>query len=49
MIATILLILLIMWLMGMGFGVTAHGLIHLLLVVIVVVVVVRLVRGDKIL
>jgi hypothetical protein len=44
---TLLLILLIMWALGLGFGV-AGNLIHILLVVAVVVLIVNLVQGRKV-
>jgi len=44
---TVLLILLIMWALGLGFGV-AGNLVHLLLVVALVVLVVQLVKGRRI-
>ncbi len=43
---TILLILLIMWALGLGFGV-AGSLIHLLLVVALVVLVVQVLTGRR--
>ena len=44
----ILVIILIMWLAGLGFGV-AGNLIHLLLVLFVIVLIVRLAQGRRIL
>ena len=44
---TICVILLIMWALGLGFGV-AGNLVHLLLVVALVVVVVQLLQGRRI-
>jgi hypothetical protein len=44
---TILLILLIMWALGMGFGV-AGNLIHLILVVALVVLVVQVLTGRRV-
>ena len=44
---TIMLILLVMWALGLGFGV-AGGLIHLLLVVAVVVLVLQLLTGRRV-
>jgi hypothetical protein len=44
---TLLLILLVMWALGLGFGV-AGNLIHVLLVVAVVVLIVNLVQGRKV-
>ncbi len=43
---TLLLVLLIMWALGLGFGV-AGNLIHLLLVVAVVVLLVNLLQGRR--
>ena len=44
---TVLLILLIMWALGLGFGI-AGNLVHLLLVVALVVLVVQLLQGRRI-
>ena len=44
---TVLLILLLMWALGLGFGV-AGNLIHILLVVALVVVVVNLLQGRRV-
>lgn len=44
----IIVILLAAWILGMGVGYTAGGLIHLLLVVLVIVVIVRVVQGRRI-
>jgi hypothetical protein len=44
---TILLVILIMWALGLGFGV-AGNLIHLLLVVAVVVLLVQLLQGRRV-
>ncbi|HEV8067980.1 MAG TPA: lmo0937 family membrane protein [Planctomycetaceae bacterium] len=43
---TLLLILLIMWALGLGFGV-AGNLIHILLVIAVVVLIVNLIQGRR--
>jgi len=43
---TLLLILLVMWALGLGFGV-AGNLIHILLVIAVVVLIVNLVQGRR--
>ena len=43
---TVLLILLIMWALGLGFGV-AGNLVHLLLVVALVVLVVQVLQGRR--
>jgi hypothetical protein len=45
---TILLILLVMWALGLGFGV-AGNLVHLLLVVALVVLVVQVLQGRRVL
>lgn len=47
MLTTILVILLVLWLLGMGTSYTAGGLIHILLVIAVVVVLVRVIQGRK--
>jgi hypothetical protein len=44
---TVLLILLLMWALGLGFGV-AGNLIHILLVIALVVVVVNLLQGRRV-
>lgn len=44
---TIVLLLLVMWALGLGFGV-AGNLVHLLLVVAVVVLVLQLIQGRRI-
>ncbi|MBC7854636.1 MAG: lmo0937 family membrane protein [Pirellulaceae bacterium] len=44
---TVLLILLIMWALGLGFGI-AGNLVHLLLVVALVVLVVQLLQGRRV-
>jgi hypothetical protein len=44
---TLLLILLVMWALGLGFGV-AGNLIHVLLVVAVVVLIVNLIQGRRV-
>jgi hypothetical protein len=43
---TLLLILLVMWALGLGFGV-AGNLIHILLVIAVVVLIVNLIQGRR--
>jgi hypothetical protein len=45
---TILLILLIMWALGLGFGV-AGNLVHVLLVVALVVLIVQMLQGRRVL
>ena len=44
---TLLLVLLIMWALGLGFGV-AGNLVHILLVVAVVVLIVQLLQGRRV-
>jgi len=44
---TILLVLLLMWALGLGFGV-AGNLVHLILVVALVVLIVQIVQGRRI-
>jgi len=48
MLETIAIILFIMWALGMVGGITAGGLIHVLLVAALVVIVIRLIQGRKI-
>jgi hypothetical protein len=43
---TLLLVLLVMWALGLGFGV-AGNLIHILLVVAVVILIVNLIQGRR--
>lgn len=45
MLETLIVILIIFYLLGVGTGVTLGGLIHLLLIVLIVLVVVRLAQG----
>jgi len=47
MLSTILIILVVLWLLGMGTSYTAGGLIHILLVIAVVVVLVRVIQGRR--
>ena len=44
---TVLLILLVMWALGLGFGV-AGNLVHLLLVVALVVLIVQILQGRRV-
>jgi len=46
-ITTLLVVLLILWLLGMGTSYTAGGLIHVLLVIAFVVVLVRVIQGRN--
>jgi hypothetical protein len=48
MLYTVFVVLLVLWLLGMGTSFTAGGLIHLLLVLAVVSLIVQLVRGRRI-
>lgn len=47
MLSTILIILVVLWLLGMGTSYTAGGLIHILLVIAVIVVLVRVIQGRR--
>ncbi len=47
MLNTIVIILVVMWLLGMGTAYTANGLIHILLVIAVVVVLLRVIQGRR--
>ena len=44
---TIIVILLVLWLLGMGTAYTLGGLIHILLVIAVIVIVIRLIQGRR--
>ena len=46
MLETIAIILVILWLLGLGFHI-AGGLIHILLVIAAVVILIRIIRGQK--
>lgn len=48
MLATIAIILLVMWALGMVGGYAAGGLLHILLVVAVVVVLIRVIQGRRV-
>lgn len=48
MLETIAVILVIMWLLGMGTGYALGGLLHILLVVAIIVVVLRVIQGRKV-
>lgn len=48
MLYTVFVVLLVLWLLGMGTSFTAGGLIHILLVLAVVSLIVQLVRGRRI-
>ena len=47
MLESIAAILLVLWLLGFGFGYTMGGVIHILLVIAVVLVLVRVIQGRK--
>lgn len=47
MLMTIVAILIILWLLGMGTAYTLGGLIHILLVIAIIVVLVRVIQGRK--
>ena len=49
MLETIAIILVIMWLFGVGTGYTLGGLLHILLVLAVITVFVRVIQGRKVL
>lgn len=49
MLETIAVILVIMWILGMGTGYTLGGLVHILLVIAVISVLFRVIQGRKIL
>jgi hypothetical protein len=46
---TVVIILIALWVLGMGNAYAMGGLIHLLLVIAVIVIVVRLIQGRRIL
>lgn len=46
---TVVIILIALWVLGMGSAYAMGGLIHLLLVVAVIVIVVRLIQGRRVL
>jgi len=45
----LLIVLLVLWIGGVGIGYTAGGLIHVLIVAFLVIAIVRLCQGQKIL
>lgn len=47
MLMTIVAVLIILWLLGMGTAYTMGGLIHILLVIAIIVVLVRVIQGRK--
>jgi len=48
MLATIAIILIALWLLGLVTSVTIGGFIHILLVVAIIMVLVRVIRGQKV-
>jgi hypothetical protein len=48
MLETIAVILVLMWLLGMGTGYAMGGLIHILLVIAVIVVLLRVIQGRRV-
>ena len=49
MLATIAVILIVLWLLGVVTSYTLGGFIHILLVVAVVMILIRLIRGERVL
>lgn len=49
MLETIAIVLIVLWVLGMGTGYTLGGLIHMLLALAVIAVLVRVIQGRKIL
>ncbi len=47
MLTTLVFILLVLWLLGMGTAYTAGGLIHILLVIAIIVVLLRVIQGRN--
>jgi len=47
MLTTLVVILLVLWLLGMGTAYTAGGLIHILLVIAIIVVLLRVIQGRN--
>jgi Family of unknown function (DUF5670) len=47
MISTLLIVLVVLWLLGMGTSYTLGGLIHLLLVIAIIVVLLRVIQGRN--
>ena len=46
---TICMVLIVLWLLGVGTAYTMGGLIHILLVIAIIVVLVRVIQGRKVL
>lgn len=49
MLETIAILMVIMWVLGLGTGYTLGGLVHLLIVIAVISVLLRIIRGRKLL
>jgi hypothetical protein len=47
MLSTIIIVLLLLWLLGMGTAYTLGGLIHVLLVIAIIVVLLRVIQGRN--
>ena len=47
MLSTLLIVLLVLWLLGVGTSYTLGGLIHILLVVAIIVVLLRVIQGRN--
>ena len=47
MLSTLIVVLLVLWLLGVGMSYTAGGLIHILLVVAVIAVLLRVIQGRN--
>ncbi|MCE9519576.1 MAG: lmo0937 family membrane protein [Verrucomicrobia bacterium] len=49
MLMTIAIVLIILWLLGLGTSYTLGGLVHILLVVAIIVILVRVIQGRRVL
>jgi uncharacterized membrane protein YtjA (UPF0391 family) len=47
MLSTLLIVLLVLWVLGMGTSYTAGGLIHILLVLAIIVMLLRVIQGRN--
>jgi Family of unknown function (DUF5670) len=47
MLTTLVIVLLVLWLLGIGTSYTAGGLIHILLVIAIIVVIIRVIQGRN--
>lgn len=47
MLSTLLIVLVVLWLLGMGTSYTLGGLIHILLVIAIIVVLLRVIQGRN--